>query len=147
MFDRGRFSLDLSRTWKYALICGLASIPLTLGLYWLSGTGNDLSLNTVFFGGLASGWLAHGTGVETDSVGFRAGVIGGLAGLWTLPELLHVVLSAAEPAWFGVLQAGLVVGLFALVLVVAGFTGFLGAMVGNWLAGAFGRRGATVASG
>lgn len=35
--------LRLSPTWKYALVGGLVSIPLSLGHYWLSGMGENFS--------------------------------------------------------------------------------------------------------
>lgn len=137
----GLLSHKISGTWKYALVGGLASIPLTLGLYWLSGMGNDLSLNMVFFGGIVGGWLAHGTNAERDSVGFRAGVIGALPGWWMLYDFLQYPFTISAPTVIRVLLVLLLLGMFASIfIVVAGAIGFFGARVGGWLATNIGRK-------
>jgi hypothetical protein len=127
----------VTETWKYALIGGIASIPPTIGLYWQSGMGSEFSLNTVFFGGLFAGYLASTAATETDgsSVGFRAGVVGGLPGLWLLVDLLEAAITWGSPFWFRVVAVSmLAVGFTIVLLGVAGLVGLLGAKVGGWLA-------------
>lgn len=125
----------ISENWRYALIGGVASIPFTVGLYWQSGMGNELSLNMVFFGGLLGGWLAHGTAAEIDSVGFRAGVIGGLPGLWMAIRFIPEVIEYASPAWLQTAGLLMLVGVITVFLIGAsGIVGFIGAQIGNWLA-------------
>ena len=133
----GPLHLRMTETWKYALIGGLASLPFTMGLYWLSGMGSELSLNMVFFGGLLAGYLTRSAATETDasSVGFRAGVIGGLPGLWLLVDLLEAAITWGSPLWFRVGAVSmLAVGFTTVLLGFAGFVGLLGAKVGGWLA-------------
>ena len=133
----GPLHLRMTETWKYALIGGIASLPLTIGLYWQSGMGSEFSLNMVFFGGLLAGYLASAAAAETDvsSVGFRAGTVGGLPGLWLLIDLLEAAIAWGSPLWFRVVAVSLLaVGFTAVLLGFAGFVGLLGAKVGGWLA-------------
>ena len=133
----GPFHLRMTETWTYALIGGIASVPLTVGLYWQSGMGSEFSLNVVFFGGLFAGYLAKAASTEVDgfSVGFRAGVIGGLPGLWLLVDLFEAATVWAEPLWFRVVAVSMLMVIFtSLLLGFAGFVGFIGAKVGGWLA-------------
>ncbi len=126
----------LTETWRYALVGGLSSIPLTLGLYWLSGAGNELSFNMVFFGGLLAGYLAA-TGpkdIGSAAVGIRAGVVGSLPGLWLLAELVWVAATLTGPLWFRVVGNGVIAVTFALFTVgLAALIGLVGATVGGWL--------------
>lgn len=125
----------LSETWRCALLGGVASIPLTVGLYWLSGAGNELSLNMVFVGGLLAGVLAQRRSGDVGSAGFRAGVVGGLPGLWILAGILEMAATVSGPLAFRVVAGLLVAGTFAAVMATAaGVAGFLGAKVGAWLA-------------
>ncbi|MEF8781550.1 MAG: DUF5518 domain-containing protein [Haloarculaceae archaeon] len=86
--------LRITETWRYGLVGGLVSIPLTGGLYWLSGAGNELSFNMVVLGGVLAGYLAP-PAVDSTAAGIRAGVIGSLPGLW----LLGHVLADGVGAW------------------------------------------------
>ena len=133
----GPLHLRVTETWKYALIGGVASLPFTIGLYWQSGMGSEFSLNMVFFGGLFAGYLASAAATETEasSVGFRAGVLGGLPGLWLLVDLLKAAIAWGSPLWFRVVVVSLLaVGFTAVLLGFAGLVGLLGAKVGGWLA-------------
>lgn len=133
----GPLPLRVTATWKYALIGGLTSLPFTIGLYWLSGMGSEFSLNMVFFGGLFAGYLASTAAMETDasSVGFRAGAVGGLPGLWLLVDLLEAAIAWGSPLWFRVVAVSmLAAGFTAVLLGFAGLVGLLGAKVGGWLA-------------
>lgn len=132
-----------ARTWRYAIIGGVVSIPLTLFVYWQSGMGNDMSLSMVFFGGLLAGYLAA---KETDGgrgVGFRAGLIGGLPVFRIGIDIVQGAVAAGGPLWFQGLAMLLSVGLIATLLVLAGIVGYIGAKVGRWLAAKTGRRPAT----
>jgi len=127
----------MTETWKYALIGGIVSLPLTIGLYWLSGMGSEVSLNMVFWGGLLAGYLASAAATETDasSVGFRAGVVGGLPGLWLIVDLLEAAIAWGSPLWFRIVAVSmLAVGFTTVLLGFSGFVGLLGAKVGGWLA-------------
>ena len=124
----------LTDTWRYALIGGLGSIPLTLGLYWLSGMGNELSLNMVLVGGLVAGFLAKREDVDIGSVGLRAGVIGVLPGLWLLFDTAMAAVGVAEPIQLQAIAIVLMVGVSVVILLVGGIAGIIGAKIGAWLA-------------
>lgn len=133
----GPLHLRTDETWKYALIGGIASLPLTIGLYWQSGMGSEFSLNMVLFGGLFAGYLARtaATKIDISSVGFRAGVVGGLPGLWLIIDLLEAAIAWGRPLWFRVVAVSMVaVGFTTVLLGFAGIVGFLGAKIGGWLA-------------
>lgn len=135
MTGSGGLEPRLDGTWKIALIGGLASLPLTVWLYWRSGFGNHLSLNMVFVGGLLSGYLAYGTTATPESAGFRAGVIGATPGLWIVFQSLGVIANLGDPVWFTALATVLLsVGFPLLLFGFSGVVGLLGAKVGHWIA-------------
>ncbi|MFC7029150.1 DUF5518 domain-containing protein [Halomicroarcula sp. GCM10025710] len=112
--------------------------PLTVGLYWLSGMGNELSLNMVFVGGLIAGFLAKTRVTDADgaAAGLRAGIVGAVPGLWFLVGVFEAATVFSGPLWFRTAALFLVVGTVAVVLFGLGaLVGFLGAKVGGWLAG------------
>lgn len=123
-------------TWRYALVGGLLSIPLTGGFYWLSGMGNSLSLNMVFVGGLVAGYLAkiQPTQVEPTAVGLRAGVIGGLPALWILGRVITAAQALTGPVWFRTVALAGVLITTGVLIALAAVVGALGARVGAWLA-------------
>jgi len=122
--------------WRYGLLGGVLSLPLTLVGYWKSGS--ELSLFPVLLGGILAGYLAgRATGVSYG-VGYRAGAIGGLPGLLFLVGLPGAMAALGGPEWF--VAAGTAFGVvFACtgLFVVVGFSalvGELGARIGGWLA-------------
>ena len=120
--------------WKYALIGGLASIPFTLGMYWLSGTGNEFSSSMVFFGGLLAGYLSKRDSIGASRAGGLAGVIGGLPGLiWIFPALLSTV-SNFDGLWSTLPMMALFAILFGTAfLLISALVGILGGEIGGWL--------------
>jgi len=136
-----RGSLQLSATWTYAIVGGVASIPLTVGAYWLSGTGSEFSLNMVILGGLFAGYLASGSVADGTAAGVRAGVIGSAPGVvWLLAEAVPAALAAGGPTAFRVAAVALAVGLGVLPPIIGAVGGFVGGKIGGWLAGKTGRR-------
>lgn len=133
----GPLQRHVSPTWKCALVGGIISIPFTLGLYWLSGMGNELSLSMVFFGGLVAGFLAHTRVADADgsAAGLRAGIVGALPGMWFLVDVFEVAWALSGPLWFRSAATVLVVGTIVAALFGLGaLVGLLGAKVGGWLA-------------
>ncbi|MFA9516610.1 DUF5518 domain-containing protein [Halopenitus sp. H-Gu1] len=127
----------VSATWQCALIGGIISLPLTIGLYWLSGMGNELSLNMVFVGGLIAGFLAKTRVIDANgaAAGLRAGIVGAAPGLWFLVDVFEAFTVVSGPLWFRSAALVLVIGTIAVVLFGLGaLVGFLGAKVGGWLA-------------
>lgn len=127
--------------WKYGLIGGVASIPLTIGLYWLSGMGNEFSSSMVFFGGILAGYLAKRSSTEAGSAGIRGGVVGGLPGLaWILPALSDTA-AGFDGVWSSPLLASVFVVSFGLVvLAISGLVGLIGGKIGGWLSGVIDRQ-------
>jgi len=122
-----------SPTWQYALLGGLASIPLTLALQLQSPTstwnGSGIALCA-----LAAGYLAKRRGLESTPVGARAGAIGAFPVLLSLLDRIPFVVGLAQPAWFAAVQ--LVVVLAAISVLVSGIAlaGGIAGRLGGWLA-------------
>lgn len=128
---------SVSETWTYALVGGVPSLLLALGLYWQSGAGDEMSLNAVLLGGALVGYLIerHDRDANATAAGARAGAIGGLAGAVLLRDLFAFFGEAGGPAWFRVVGLVFVGGLFVTMCV--GFSavgGGLAAKVGGWVA-------------
>ncbi|WP_380676870.1 DUF5518 domain-containing protein [Salinigranum sp. GCM10025319] len=128
----GRLAGFLTPTWRYALVGGIVSMPLSLGLYWYSGMGTDFSLNMVFVGGLLAGYLAKRGSVDAKSAGLRAGVIGALPGLvWIFPGILTTARTLTDS--FPPTMAVSVVVFSGMVLGIGALAGLIGGAIGGWL--------------
>lgn len=137
----------LTPAWRYGIVGGLASIPLTAGLHWL-GAANELSLNMVFVGGLVAGYLAAvGTEqVRAAPVGIRTGLVGSLPVIWLVLDTFLFTGSVRGPVWFQTFGAGVVLLSATVVAVlISVVVGVLGAKVGGWLATKLGHRPTAVA--
>ncbi|WP_136591584.1 DUF5518 domain-containing protein [Salinigranum halophilum] len=129
-----RISGVVPKTWKYALIGGIVSIPLSIGLYWYSGMGNDFSANMVFVGGLLAGYLAKRSSVAAKPVGLRAGLIGSLPGLiWIFPHTVETARNIAGAGSITPAAVVLIIFFSTFVLGIGAVAGFLGGAVGGWL--------------
>jgi hypothetical protein len=135
----GRLAGLLAPTWRYALVGGVVSMPLSLGLYWYTGMGNDFSLNMVVVGGLLAGYLAKRGSADAKSAGLRAGLVGALPGLvWIFPATVTTARSLAA-AWSVPPAAAVLVVVFGgIVLGIGALAGLVGGAVGGWLAGKVG---------
>lgn len=125
----------INPTWTFALVGGLVSMPLTIGHYWLSGMGSDFSTSMIFVGGLLSGYLAERHSAAAVTAGTGAGVVGGLPGyVGMYPAMVETATSFAT-AWSSPVAGAVLMGLIGLIVVcVAALPGFLGGIVGGWLA-------------
>ncbi|WP_436923274.1 DUF5518 domain-containing protein [Halosimplex amylolyticum] len=131
---------SLSRTWQYALVGGVVSMPLTLAAYWSSGASNHFSFNMVVVGGLIAGFLARRYSADVSAASIRAGVIGGLAGyVWIAPTILVSAESFADAWSFAPASVLLAVLFSAVVFGTAAVMGLLGGLVGSWISGKIGR--------
>ena len=134
-------------TWFYALIGGLASMPLTAASYWQ--TGSEMALSPVLFGGLLAGYLAARQTGQHRGVGVRAGLVGGLPIVWVVAEIFAGVSALGGPSWFvaagTLLTFGVLVVVAAMAFALAAILGALGARIGHWLALRTGRRRSPVA--
>jgi len=142
MNRNSRLSDKLTPTWRYALIGGLASIPFSLGLYWLSGMGSEFSGGMVFFGGVLAGYLAKRGSARASSAGIRAGMIGGLPSLvWGLTTLLGVPAGFVRIWSDPLLEAVFLLFVSVALLGASIVAGLLGGMIGGWLSKKVDRRG------
>jgi len=133
----------LSPAWRYALVGGVVALVLIVVFQWLPGPRTELSLNAVFVGGLLAGYLARtrAPSVDATAVGVRTGLIGSLAGLLLLVEIVTTGATLSSPLWFRVAGTGLLAGtMLGFTVVVAVLAGLLGAHVGGWLGGKTGKR-------
>lgn len=123
-------------TWRYGLLGGVLSFPLTLVGYWQSGS--ELSLFPVLLGGILAGYLAGRATGTSHGVGYRAGAIGGLPGLLFLGDLPGAMAALGGPEWF--VAAGTALGILfactalAVVIGLSALVGELGARIGGRLA-------------
>jgi len=143
----GRPLGSLSRTWQYALVGGVVSMPLTLAAYWSSGASDYFSISTVVVGGLIAGFLARRYSADVSAASLRAGVIGGLAGyVWIAPAILTSAESFAEAWSFAPAAAPLFVIFSAAVVGIAAVPGLVGGLVGAWVCRQTGQQRAVAAS-
>lgn len=116
---------------RYALLGGLVAAPFTAMSYW--GSGTEVSLGAVFWGGLLAGYLVKRRGGTGTAVGFDAGVVGATPGLWLLVEEFVLGRPLTDPSTFA--QMALLGGLLApILLALGGLTGGVGGRLGGWLA-------------
>lgn len=128
--------------WKLSLVGGVISIVLTVGVFVLSGVGNEVSLNMVFVGGFVAGILARNREHHIGRVGLRTGVIGGLLGVWILMDLFLAVAAVASPPVFRVVSVVFVLGMMTIVVLgVSGVVGVIGAKIGGWVGARLDRMG------
>jgi len=119
-----------SGTWRYGIIGGIVSIPLSVGLYWLSGMGTNFSTLPIFFGGLLAGYLVQKNSGTPARAGIAAGILGGLPGyIWIFPQVIQTV-----TAWSSSPGAVVILGIsIAAIVAVATLPGLIGGVVGGWL--------------
>ncbi|WP_262175161.1 DUF5518 domain-containing protein [Haloarcula laminariae] len=122
-----------SPTWQYAILGGLASVPLTLVLH-LRAPGTTWDASGIALCALAVGYLAKRRGLESTPVGLRAGAVGAFPVLLSVAELVPVVLSFTQPAWFTALQLALVALMLPVFVGVTAVVGALSGRLGGWLA-------------
>jgi len=121
----------------YALLAGLASIPLTVYSYVQPGAVTWLPFWPVFGAGLVVGYAAVRRGESGTAAAFDAGEVGAVPGLWTLLDVF--VFSGglrADPLGVGVLVALLI----PIIILLGGLSGAIGGWVAGVLAGYLGRR-------
>jgi len=130
-----------ARSWKYALLGGLASVPVAAGEYWLSGAGDTFPITFALVGGVVAGVLAERRAAHAGRAGAGAGAVGGLVALgWILPVLLDTAADFAA-AWSTPVAGVLIAVVFSLaVLGMAALVGLIGGSIGGWLTTKFGGR-------
>lgn len=127
--------------WKYALLGGLASVPVAAGEYWLSGAGDTFPITFALVGGVVAGALARRRFAHAGRAGAGAGAVGGLVALgWILTALLDTAADFAA-AWSTPVAGVLIAVVFGLVVLeMAALVGLIGGAIGGWLTTKLGGR-------
>ncbi|PCR90614.1 DUF5518 domain-containing protein [Natrinema ejinorense] len=124
-------SILAEEAWRYPIIAGLASIPFTLALQTLAA--DNYILAPVLVAGSFVGYLFRSRPPESRRVGWRTGLVGGLALSWGLAGFSTRVPETARTASTG---AFMLVGLAAVgvvYIVLYGALGALGSIAGAWM--------------
>lgn len=135
MPDSGPHAARPRGPWRYAILGGLVSVPLTVAYNWQTLGGAEFSLGFVLVGGVLAGFLARRAAADAVRAGFGAGVIGSLVGYgWLLGTLVESAASFGAAWSFPPATAVLVVVFSVIVLGAGGVGGLAGGVVGGWLA-------------
>ena len=120
--------------WKYGLVGGLVSIPLTVALSSWTGSNLDQPATGILFGAMLAGYLAANALRRAANAGVLAGLVGGVpAGVWAIGWLLGfpdgpiVVWSNPLPEVAFLLLAAVALIAFSLGV------GAVGGLLGGWL--------------
>ncbi|SIR89831.1 hypothetical protein SAMN05421858_4456 [Haladaptatus litoreus] len=128
-----------SSEWKYALIGGLISIPLTVGYNWFFEP-EIYSLIMATIGGMIASYLAKRNALRIYRTGIGAGALGAIPAL----VMAFSPLSDIATKWLGsgaIVFTVIVVPLVIMaILAIGAVLGFIGAAIGGWLATKFGNR-------
>lgn len=122
-------------TWKYAIGGGLASVPFSIGFYWVAAMGDTFVTFPIVFAGILAGYLAQKNSRDPIPTGMVAGIVGSVpAYLWIFPQLIQTATGFAD-AWASPLGAAVVI-VFSISLFILAPTlpGLMGGFFGGWLA-------------
>lgn len=136
--------LQLTESWKYALIGGLLALPFTALEVWQSS--ENIVLEMFVVGSVLAGYLMKRRGGNSTVTGLRAGLIGGFPVLWTLPELIFSVANTPNPPWFQATSIAMALAFGGLVLLLLATVGALAGRFGGWLAERRGHSGGATAA-
>ena len=121
--------------WRYPLLAGVVSGLTVAVQYWRTPTpAEPVDATAVFLAGLLGGALFHATGASRR-IGFRTGLVAGLATIPGVARMLAAIAGFGQPAWFTAVQRLLGVVLLVLLVGLSGVVGWVGAALGNRLAG------------
>ena len=127
-------SQQFDGVWRYGLLGGLGSIPLTVALSTWTSPTTGLSGNGVVVGAALAGYLAANASKEAIRAGLLAGVVGGVPfTVWTIGTLLGVP-DGTVVVWSNPVPEVALLLLAAIGLTVLSMTaGVVGGLVGGWL--------------
>lgn len=124
--------LQLTETWKYALISGLLALPFTALEVWRSP--ENLSLGMIVGGCVLAGYLIKRRGGNSTATGLRAALIGVFPALWPLSELGWAIPAVPNPLWFQAVGVAMILGVGGFILAVVAVFGAFAGRFGGWLA-------------
>lgn len=131
--DRLR-SLSTHPSWRYAIVGGVVSIPVTIAMSWPTLRSMEFA---VILPGLFAGFLAHDRVEDVGLVGRRAGAIGGLPVLIVVADLVLLAATWDGTPWFALAWTVAILLFSALTIAASAAFGHLFALVGNWVAREF----------
>ena len=125
---------QFDRVWKYALVGGLVSIPLTVTLSEWTGSTLDQPATGILFGAMLTGYLAANASRQAANAGILAGLVGGVpTSVWAVGWLLELpdgpILLWSNPLPEVVFLLLVTATLIAFAMVV----GAVGGLLGGWL--------------
>jgi hypothetical protein len=132
--------LQLTESWKYALIGGLLALPFTALEVWRSP--ENIALETFVFGSVLAGYLIKRRGGNSTVTGLRAALVGGFPALWILPEMALTIANIPNPLWFQAVSIAMALVFGGLALILLATFGALAGRFGGWLAERRGHSGA-----
>jgi len=124
--------LQLTESWKSALIGGLLALPFTALEVWRSP--ENIVLEMFVVGSVLAGYLVKRRGGNSTVTGLRAALIGGFPALWILPEVLSMIANIPNPLWFQAISIGMALAFGGLALVLLAVLGALAGRFGGWVA-------------
>ena len=124
--------LQLTESWKYALIGGLLALPFTALEVWRSP--ENIVLEMFVVGSVLAGYLVKRRGGNSTVTGLRAALIGGFPALWILPEMLSMITNIPNPLWFQAVSIGMALAFGGLALALLAVLGALAGRFGGWVA-------------
>jgi uncharacterized membrane protein YeaQ/YmgE (transglycosylase-associated protein family) len=129
-------SRRLDGVWKYGLLGGLGSVPLTAALSTWTGSVTTLSGNGVVVGAALAGYLAANASREASRAGLIAGVVGGAPfTVWTVGTLLGIP-DGTVVVWSNpVPEVALLLSVAFALTLLSTIAGVIGGLVGGWLSG------------
>jgi hypothetical protein len=124
--------LDISKTWKYALLGGLLVLPFTAFEAWRST--ESMMFEMVLLGSALAGYLVKRQDGNSTATGFRAALVGSLPSLWGLGEFILTVPTIANPLWFQAVSIAMILVVGGVLLAIVAVFGGLAGRIGGWLA-------------
>lgn len=124
--------LELTDSWKYALIGGVLALPFTV--LKVLQSSESITLEIFVAGSLLAGYLIKRHGGNSTVTGLRSALIGGFPVLWTLPEMLRTVADIPNPPWFQAVSIIVLLTFSGLMLALLAILGALAGRFGGWIA-------------
>lgn len=124
--------LQMSETWRYALLGGLLALSVTV--FETLQSSDSISLGMVAVGSALAGYLIKRRGGNSTATGLRAALVGGVPVLWTLHELVWAIPTTPNSTWFRAVGVAMLLALTGFLLLVLAVCGAFAGRFGGWLA-------------
>lgn len=120
----------IGRTWRGALVVGLASIPFTTALLLDSGNGWwEYSFGPILAAGAVVGFVWADDQQHAKRIAFRTGVIGAAPVVIPMVDIAVSITGFTQPMWFSVLQGIVLLGVSLLGIVFSALVCQIGAIL------------------